>query len=63
MSNFEKKYVEQILEAVEYHAVVPGDSKIRQIINKIYEDGFADGVADYECEEPVNYREMMQDLD
>jgi len=53
MSKYEEKYVEQILEAVEYHAVVPGDGKIRQIVKKIYEDGYADATANYENENKI----------
>jgi len=53
MCSYEDKYIEQILDAVEYHAVVPGDSKIRQIVKQIYEDGYADGCAEYEAIEHV----------
>ena len=35
-----KEYIEELLEAVEYHAVVGGDKLIRRVIDKIYDDGF-----------------------
>lgn len=60
------KHIEELLNAVEYHAVVMGDKLIRRVIDKIYEDGYADGYVDGqdECEErPMNIRAMMQDLD
>ena len=65
MNSWKEKYVYDIKEAVEYSCLTDTTKAIEKIIDKIYEDGFADGVAEGEdsCEEPVNYREMMQDLD
>jgi len=65
MNEWKEKYVYDIKEAVEYSCITGTTKAIEKIIDKIYEDGFADGVADSidSCEEPMNYSEMMQDLD
>ena len=68
MKKIEEEFVDKIMEAVEYHAVVPGQNKIEAVISEIYSRGFEDGseeCAEEEnsCEdEPINYREMMQDM-
>jgi len=66
--DWKEKYVEEIVEAVEYCAVVGGSDKIMQVIQRIYDRGFDDGLE--ECsdsagysDEPVNISELMQDLD
>lgn len=48
MNEYEKKYIGEIIKAVNVFPTQDITDKLRQIINKIYDDGYVDGVAEYE---------------
>ena len=65
MNEYEKKYIGEILKAVNVHATHKITDKLRQIVNKIHKEGYDDGLEERDtyCEDNREPYVDFSDLD